>query len=98
MLSPVLLIALLGLAGGVGWGAGRLLHRRQVGVLVPDVLQGVCGAALGIEVYTLTGPLLDGVAEVVVVAVIGAWVAVGAAHLAAVVLRRLGVGRGPRDV
>jgi len=90
LLSPILLIAPLGLAAGVGWGAGRLLHRRRRGVLLVDVLEGVGGAALCLEVYALTGPIEHGLGEVIAVALLGAWVWVGAAHATAALLRRSG--------
>jgi hypothetical protein len=93
LLSPVLLIALLGVAGGVGWGAGRLLHRHSTGMLLPDILQGMCGAALCLEAYSAAGPLEHGIGEVVTVSLIGAWVWVGVAHATAAVLRRLESGR-----
>ena len=86
MTPDVLPHALIGilLAGLVGWLAGWLLHHR-VDVL-PDALQGVCGAALCIEVFALTGPL-DG-RELLVISIMGAWVSVGAAHATAGLLRR----------
>lgn len=96
MPSPFLLIAILGLAGGVGWGAGWLLHRPAHVLVLPDVLQGVCGAALALEIYSLTGPFVDGTAEVIAIALVGAWVCVGVSHATAAVLRRLGPRRNAR--
>ena len=89
VLPLAVLVMLLALAGGVGWGVGWLLHRGPVGMLLTDALQGVCGAALGLEVYLLTGPLVDGVGELIAVALLGTWVSLGAAHATAAVLRRL---------
>jgi uncharacterized membrane protein YeaQ/YmgE (transglycosylase-associated protein family) len=82
----MLFTALIGLvlAAAVGWLAGWLLHRR-VRVL-PDTLQGVCGAALCMEVYALTGPIQRG--ELLVIAFVGAWVSVGVAHATAVLVSR----------
>ena len=54
-LSPFFLIAVAGLAGGVGWAAGNLLHRQPRDLLLPDILQGVFGAILCLEVYAATG-------------------------------------------
>ena len=54
-----------------------------------DTLQGICGAALALEVYALTGPFRFGFGEVLAVGLLGAWVAVGVAHLAAAVVRHL---------
>jgi hypothetical protein len=84
------LIGLL-LAGASGWAAGWLLHRRR-GPALPDVLQATFGAALCVEVYALTGPLQYGVLEPIAVALVGAWVSVGVAHMTAALIRRLGSG------
>jgi len=90
VLTPLLLIALLGLGAGVGWLAGRLLHRRANSTVLPDVLQAMCGSALGLEAYGLTGSFAHGLGEMVGVALLGAWVAVGVSHATAALLRRLG--------
>jgi len=78
--------ALIGLvlAGVVGWLAGWALHRR-IDVL-SDTLQGVCGAALCMELYALTGPVKPG--ELLVMALLGAWVSVGVAHQTAELVGR----------
>ena len=95
VLTPVLLLALLGLGAGVGWLAGRLLHRRANSTVLPDVLQAMCGSALGLEAYGLTGSFAHGLGEMVGVALLGAWVAVGVSRATAALLRRL--GPPPRD-
>jgi hypothetical protein len=95
LLTPLLVIALLGLGAGVGWVAGRLLHRRATSTVLPDVLQAMCGSALGLEAYGLTGSFTHGLGEMVGVALVGAWVEVGVSHATAAILRRL--GPPPRD-
>jgi uncharacterized membrane protein YeaQ/YmgE (transglycosylase-associated protein family) len=88
---PLLLpmIGLVSLAGLAGWLAGRLLHRCSQ-IVLTDVLQGICGAALCLEVYMLTGAAHYSPGELISVALAGAWVSVGVAHAAARVLRRYG--------
>jgi len=78
--------------GGAGWLAGRLLHQRRLGQAL-DSIQGVAGAALCLEVFALTGPL-QGPGELAVLAVLGAWVAVGTSHATAAVMRRAGLTGG----
>lgn len=95
MLAFTLLIGFI-LAGAVGLVVGSLLHGNHKPVL-PDALQGVCGAALCLEVYAVTGPLDRSGAELWAVAVIGAWVSVGAAHATAARLRRLNSGPRRKD-
>jgi uncharacterized membrane protein YeaQ/YmgE (transglycosylase-associated protein family) len=81
MLLPVLIGLVLG--GVVGWLAGWLLHRRVDVVL--DTLQGVCGAAICMEVYALTGPLKTD--DLLLIALLGAWVSLGVAHATADLIR-----------
>jgi hypothetical protein len=92
MTSPVYLIAVVGLGGGVGWAAGCLLHRDPRDLLLPDVLQGVCGGILCLEVYVATGQHAPGPVEAVGASLIGALVSVGVSHATAAVLRRFGGG------
>ena len=89
LLSPALLIGLMCLAGAGGWVAGWILHRRRL-ALLPDVPQGMFGAALCLEVYSLGGPLEHGLGELALVTLVGAWVSVGVAHATVVVIRHLG--------
>ena len=88
LLSPALLIGLMSLAGASGWVAGSLCTSTW-GPL-PDVPQGIFGAALCLEVYWLSGPLEHGLGELLLVTLVGAWVSVGAAHATAVVIQLLG--------
>jgi uncharacterized membrane protein YeaQ/YmgE (transglycosylase-associated protein family) len=81
MLIPVLIGLILG--GAAGWLAGWLLHRRVD--VVPDTLQGVCGAAICMEVYALTGPLKTG--DLILIALLGGWVSLGVAHTTADLIR-----------
>lgn len=70
------------LGGGAGWVAGRVLHGDWPGMVL-DSLQGGVGAVLCLEVFELTGPLQGGSFEVALLAVLGAWVAVGTSHATA---------------
>ena len=88
-----LLIGVLLVDGGAGWLAGLLLHQRPLGQAL-DCIQGVAGAALCLEVFALTGSLKGGPAELAVLGVLGAWVAVGTSHAAAAVMRRAGLTGG----
>lgn len=81
--SALVVAALLSLA------AGWRLHGRRPGLLLADALQGVMGGAVALEAYMLTGPLEDGLLEVALVVLLGAWVWLGATHLVAAVLNRL---------
>jgi uncharacterized membrane protein YeaQ/YmgE (transglycosylase-associated protein family) len=87
LLFPML--GLVSLAGLAGWVAGLLLHRRSQ-IVLTDVLQGICGAALCLEVYMATGATHYSPGELISVALVGAWVSVGVAHVAARALRRYG--------
>jgi len=75
------------------WLAGRLLHQRPLGQAL-DSIQGVAGAAFCLEVFALSGPLQGGPGELAVLAVLGAWVAVGTSHATAAVMRRAGLTGG----
>jgi uncharacterized membrane protein YeaQ/YmgE (transglycosylase-associated protein family) len=88
LVSPALLIGLMSLAGTAGWVAGWLLRRHRP-PLLPDAPQGMFGAALCLEVYWLGGPLEHGLGELILVTLVGAWVAVGVAHATAVVIQQL---------
>ena len=88
-----LLIGVLVAGGAAGWLAGRLLHQRRLGQAL-DSIQGVVGAALCLEVFALTGPVQGGPGELTVLAVLGAWVAVGTSHATAAVMRRAGLTGG----
>ena len=88
-----LLIGVLFAGGAAGWLAGRLLHQRPRGQIL-DSIQGAAGAALCLEVFALTGPLQGGPSELAVLAVLGAWVAVGTSHATAAVMRRAGLTGG----
>lgn len=85
MLSPLLLITILGPAGVPAW----CCIPAPGACSSPAVVQGVCGAALALEVSTRTGPLVDGIGELTTVAFVGAWTSLGVAHATAAVLRRL---------
>jgi uncharacterized membrane protein YeaQ/YmgE (transglycosylase-associated protein family) len=93
-LSPLLLIAVACLAGGVGWAGGHLLHRHPRDVLLPDILQGVFGAVLCLEVYAAMGLRAPRAVEVLGVSLIGALVSVGVSHATSCVIRRLASGPG----
>jgi hypothetical protein len=95
-LSPFLRIAAACLAGGVGWAGGYRLHRHPRDLLVPDILQGVFGAVLCLEVYAASGVHAPGAVEVLGVSLIGALVSVGVSHATPGVIRRLGGGPGTR--
>ena len=92
-MSVAVLTDVLVAGGGAGWLAGRLLQRRRSGQVL-DSIQGVAGAALCLEVFALTGPLQGGPSELAVLAVLGAWVAVGTSHATAAVMRRAGLTGG----
>jgi uncharacterized membrane protein YeaQ/YmgE (transglycosylase-associated protein family) len=93
LIMPVTLLIGLVLGSGAGWLAGRLLHQHWSGQLL-DSVQGGVGAVLCLEVFWLTGPLQSGPGELAVLAVLGAWVAVGTSHATAAVLRRAGLTGG----
>jgi len=57
---------------------------------VPDILQGMFGGVLCLEVYAAAGGLAPGPVETLGVPLIGALVSVGVSHAAAGALRRLG--------
>jgi len=88
-----LLLGLLILGTGVGWVAGRLLHQDWPWQVL-DGVQGGVGAVLCLEVFRLTGPVLGGPGELAILAVLGAWVAVGTSHATAAVIRRAGLPGG----
>jgi len=88
--APFLTLIVVCLAGGVGFVGGHLLHRDPRDMLLPDVLQGVFGAVLCLEVYAATGLHSPTATEVVGVGLIGALVAVGISHLTSGLVRRMG--------
>lgn len=94
-LAVVLVVGVTVLGGGAGWVAGRLLHRTWSGQLL-DAVQGAVGAALCVEVFALTGPLPSGRGELAVLAVLGAWVAVGTSHATSALMRYAGLAGGSR--
>jgi hypothetical protein len=96
MTSVAFAVGLLALGSGAGWVAGRLLHRKWPGQVV-DGVQGGVGALLCLEVFALTGPLEGGTGELVILVVLGAWVAVGTSHATAAVMRRVGLTGGSDD-
>jgi uncharacterized membrane protein YeaQ/YmgE (transglycosylase-associated protein family) len=89
-MPALLVIGLTVLGGGAGWVAGRLLHRHWSGQLL-DAVQGAVGATLCVEVFALTGPLPGGSLELAVLAVLGAWVAVGTSHATSALMRHAGL-------
>jgi uncharacterized membrane protein YeaQ/YmgE (transglycosylase-associated protein family) len=91
--SVAVLTDVLVAGGGAGWLAGRLLQRRRPGQVL-DSIQGAAGAALCLEVFALTGSLPGGLGELVVLAMLGAWVAVGTSHAMAAVMHRAGLAGG----
>ena len=92
-MSVALLIGVLLAGGGAGWLAGRLLQRRWLGQAI-DSVQGGAGAALCLEGFALTGPLPGSPGELALLAMLGAWVAVGASHAVTAVMRRAGLAAG----
>jgi uncharacterized membrane protein YeaQ/YmgE (transglycosylase-associated protein family) len=81
------LVGLVSLAGLAGCLAGLVLQRSPRKLLT-DVLQGICGAALCLEMYILSGSPSFRPGELIAVSLVGAWVAVGVAHATAQALRR----------
>jgi hypothetical protein len=77
-------------AGAVGLAAGWQLHAGKTGLLLADVLQSVIGGGSAVLAYLLTGPVQNGALEVVLVALIGAWVWLGVAHATASLLSWIG--------
>jgi hypothetical protein len=96
MMPVALSIGLLALGSGAGWVAGRLFYRHRAGQVV-DSVQGGVGALLCLEAFALSGPLQGGTGELAILAVLGAWVAVGTSHATAALLRRAGLTRGSDD-
>ena len=95
MMSMALLVGLLALGCSLGLVAGRLLHQHRQGQVV-DTVQGGVGALLCLEAFALTGPQ-GGTGELVVLAVLGAWVAVGTSHATAALMRGSGLSSGSDD-
>jgi hypothetical protein len=85
-------IAGLLLACAVGFAVGWRSHGGRRGLLFVDVLQAVIGAALAVLAYALTGPLQHGALELILVALIGAWVWLGVAHVTTALLTSIGTG------
>jgi len=80
-------------AGAVGFAAGWRLHAGKSGLLLADVLQSVIGGGSAVVAYLLTGPIQNGALEVVLVALIGAWVWLGVAHVTAALLSWIGTNQ-----
>jgi hypothetical protein len=96
MMSLALSVGLLALGCSVGLVAGRLLHPHWQGQVV-DTVQGGVGALLCLEAFALTGSLQGGTGELIVLAVLGAWVAVGTSHATAALMRCTGLTSGSDD-
>jgi hypothetical protein len=96
MMSMALLVGLLALGCSVGLVAGRLLHQHRYGQVI-DTVQGGVGALLCLEAFALTGPLQGGTGELIVLAVLGAWVALGTSHATAALMRGSGLSSGSDD-
>jgi len=74
------------LAAIIGWLAARVFRRAHVEALT-DTLESVSAAALAMVAFTLTGHWQAN--DIVVIALIGAWLSVGIVHAMNAVVRRL---------